>query len=124
MGIPILGLLPFVTKILSKVLPGKTTAQIEQIADTVIKGDKELQEFVEKREKFILQYEGRAEFLSRIVGVLRAIPRLFISVGIATILFKYLWFNIPVPDKLWYLAGGVFGFYFWFRHKEKMNNRA
>jgi len=118
----ILGLIPFAVKLLGKVLPGKTTNEISNIVNTIISDDKELQDFIEKQNRFTLEFEGRAEFLSKAVGVIRALPRPFIAIAIMVILFKYLWLNLVVPDKLWYLSGGVFSFYFYLRHLEKKNN--
>lgn len=118
----ILELIPFAVKLLGKVLPGKTTNELSDIVNTIISDDKELQEFIEKQNRFTLEFEGRAEFLSKAVGVIRALPRPFIAMATMIILFKYLWFNIPMPDKLWYLSGGVFSFYFYLRHLEKKNN--
>jgi hypothetical protein len=118
----ILGLIPFVVELVKKILPGKTTNEVSNIVNAVIGDDKELQEFVEKQNRFTLEFEGRAEFLSKAVGVIRALPRPFIAIAIMVILFKYLWFNLIVPDKLWYLSTGIFSFYFYLRHLEKKNN--
>lgn len=118
----ILGLIPFAVKLLGKILPGKTINEVSDIVNTIISDDKELQEFIEKQNRFTLEFEGRAEFLSKAVGVIRALPRPFIAIAIMVILFKYLWFNLVIPDKLWYLSGGVFSFYFYLRHLEKKNN--
>lgn len=118
----ILGLIPFAVKLLGKILPGKTTNEISDIVNTIISDDKELQEFIEKQNRFTLEFEGRAEFLSKAVGVIRSLPRPFIAMATMIILFKYLWLNLLVPDKLWYLSGGVFSFYFYLRHLEKKNN--
>lgn len=118
----ILGLIPFAVKLLGKVLPGKTTNEVSDIVNTIISDDKELQEFIEKQNRFTLEFEGRAEFLSKAVSVIRALPRPFIAMATMIILFKYLWLNLIVPDKLWYLSGGIFSFYFYLRHLEKKNN--
>jgi len=109
------------TKVVGIFLPGKSKEVIDATVNEIITTDKEIQERIQQERNFILEYEGRAEFLAKAVGIIRAIPRPFIAIAITILLFKYLWLNLVVPDKLWYLSGLVYGFYFYFRHKEKMN---
>lgn len=121
MAIPILGAVSLITKIVGAVLPGKAKEVIDTTVNEIITTNKDVQEWVTQQNNFILEYEGKAEIGGKTLAILRAIPRLFITIGITIILFKYLWLNIPVPDKLYYLSSGIFAFYFYFRHKEKMN---
>jgi len=121
MAIPILGTLELITKIVGKLLPSKTKEVIDTTVNEIITTDKEIQDWIKQQNDFILAYEGKAEFFGKTLAILRAIPRLYITIGIATILFKYLWLNLTIPDKLWYLSSAIFGFYFWLRHREKMN---
>jgi len=118
---PVLGILGLITKVVSNLLPGKSKEVIDATVNQIITTDKEIQEWIKQQNEFILNYEGKAELMSKVVNILRAIPRPFITISVMIIVFKYLWLNIAMPDKLWYLAGGIFGFYFYFRHKEKVN---
>ena len=114
-------LLPLLVKVVSKLLPEKPKEVIEGLVNTVIVNDAEIQKQIEDYRKFVVEFEGKAELMPKVVNILRAIPRPIITIAIMVVLFKYLWFAIPLPKELWYLSGGVFAFYFGLRHLEKKN---
>jgi len=77
MGLPFLALIPFATKILNKVLPGKTGNEINKIVNTVIDEDKDLQTALEQERKFILEY---SKILPRACLIMREAGRPFILI--------------------------------------------
>lgn len=77
MGIPILGLLPFATKILSKVLPDKPAKAINDIVGGIVGQDKDLQKSLEQERKFILEY---SKILPRVCLIMREAGRPFVLI--------------------------------------------
>lgn len=97
MGIPILGLLPFATKILSKVLPGKTGKEIGQIAGAIVGEDKDLQNALEQERKFILEY---SRILPRVCLIMREAGRPFVLVVYTLTFIGYYLITGKAPHPL------------------------
>ncbi len=77
MGVPVLALLSFGTRILTKVFPGKTKKAISQIVNTVVGEDKDLQKALEQERKFILEY---SRILPRVCLIMREAGRPFVLI--------------------------------------------
>lgn len=77
MGIPALALLSFGTRILTKIFPGKTKKAINQIVNTVVEEDKDLQNALEQERKFILEY---SRILPRVCLIMREAGRPFVLI--------------------------------------------
>jgi len=118
-------MIPLIAKIaigiVGKLLPEKPKEVIQAMVNEVIVNDAEIQKQIQAFRQFVLDYEGRAELMPKVVNILRAIPRPIITLTVLVILFKYLWLGIVMPKELWYLSAGVFAFYFGLRYLEKKN---
>jgi len=97
MAIPGLALLPFATKLLTKVFPGKTGKAIDQIVNTVVGKDKDLQKALEQERKFILEY---SRILPRVCLIMREAGRPFILIVYTLTLVGYYLVMGKMPDVL------------------------
>jgi len=119
MPIPILTTIGLITKVASKLLSGKPKEAIDTAITEIVATDKEIQEKIKEENQFILNYEGTAKDVPRVVNVLRAIVRPYIVITSWTTIIAFIWLNRPIPDKLWYITLALTGVYYVARSWEK-----
>lgn len=97
MGVPALALLSFGTRILTKVFPGKTKKAINQIVNTVVGEDKDLQKALEQERKFILEY---SRILPRVCLIMREAGRPFVLIVYTLTFIGYYLVTGKTPHPL------------------------
>lgn len=108
MGVPALALLSFGTRILTKVFPGKTKKAINQIVNTIVGKDADLQKALEQERKFILEY---SKILPRVCLIMREAGRPFCLVVYTLTFVGYYLITGNPPHQLicdiakWYAIG-------------------
>jgi len=98
MAFPILGALGIAAKIVSKLLPNKPKEVIEDMIDTVVRTDKEVQGELEKTRNFYLNF-FRPDLLPQWALAIKNLWRPFIALTFSV--FNMVWYIIQgtMPDK-------------------------
>lgn len=76
----VLSTVKLIGKVVSRILPDKPKEVVAGVVNDIITSDEEIQKCIEQEREFILNYEGRAEFLPKVCLILREAGRPFILV--------------------------------------------
>ena len=99
--------------VVSKLLPTKPKKIIQDLVNSVVVDDKEIQEGLEAHRRFILEHEGRAEHLAPFVASVRALVRPIIALSFTFVFLRHFWVFGTPPDTLITAATlGIVGWYF------------
>lgn len=107
-------------KVVGKILPKKAKSTISGLVNDVVINDKDIQKEIAQHQAFILQYEGRAEFLPKVVAIVRSLVRPIVTFAFTFVFLRDYWVHRELPpDKLIYMTGGILAFWFGSRLLEK-----
>jgi len=107
-------------KVVGKILPKKAKSTINGLVNNVIINDKDIQKELAQHQAFILQYEGRAEFLPKVVAIIRSLVRPIVTFSFTFVFLRHIWIHGEMPvAQLTYMTAGIIAFWFGSRLAEK-----
>lgn len=98
MAFPIIGAIGLAAKVVGKLLPDKPKEVIEDMVDTVVRTDKEVQDELEKTRKFYIEF-FRPDLLPQWALAIKNLWRPFVAVVFS--LYNLVYYTIQgiMPDK-------------------------